>query len=137
MTAAHDGGVVGVRALRRENKEKDAVEDQVEGDHHAVADQNLEQAVAEMIAERIKIPAQKAARKEQHVQRSGDVDDQVDLKVGGAGCGRKRIEQQRQQPDMEREIKQGGDELALCHAAGEARGIKGLSVHCIAFRCSV
>ena len=90
-----------------------------------------------MIAERIKIPAQKAARKEQHVKRTGDIHDQVDLKLGDAGRGRKRIQQQRKQPDMEREIEQHGDELALCHAACEARGVKGLPVHCIAFRCRV
>ena len=90
-----------------------------------------------MIAERIKIPAQKAARKEQHIQSAGDVDDQVDLKVGKTACGGEGIQQLREQPDMERKIEQDSDELTACHAAGKARRIKRLPVHCIAFRCRV
>ena len=88
-----------------------------------------------MIAERIKIPAQKTACKEQHVQGTGDVDDQVDLQVGETACGGEGIQQLREKPDMEREIEQGGDEFTACHAAGKARGVKRLPVHCIAFRC--
>jgi hypothetical protein len=59
MTAA----LFGLALSEGENEEENAVEDQVESDHHAVADQNLKKTIAEMIAERIKIPAQKTARK--------------------------------------------------------------------------
>ena len=76
-----DSSVVRIRAVRWQNQQENRIQHQVKGDHHAVADQNLENAVSKMVAERVEVPPQPMSSKEQHIDCSAGIDHHIDHKV--------------------------------------------------------
>ena len=130
----HEAGIVGVLVGLIKNQEHQSGNGQVAQVHEAVIFQNLQQAVKGLVTKGVKVPPQKGKQQAQHIQDTHGVADQIGSHIVHGAPVDHLLQQQRQQPQVHRQIGQGGHRLLFGEAAGKFHAVSRHQL--LAFLCS-